>query len=92
MKNEKPMTWGELKAAIANLDAGQLAMPVRWWGEERGGEATRLDVLEEEFVCMSEGYEPRSLYEGENADPNYNVDKHAEGPPIPKGAPILAVD
>lgn len=64
---EKPkaaMTFGELKAALAAMTAEQLAMPVLWCGEERGGEIQRVDVLDEEHIVVDarDGMEPASVY------------------------------
>ena len=84
------MTFAELKARLDTLTPEQLAMPVRWWGDERGGVVDSLDTLGEVWVSVGEGMEPISSYEGD-ADV---IEGAANGdlPTLPAGTPILMVD
>lgn len=44
------MTFLELKQALDALTPEQLANPVLWWGDERGGKMASLFVLPENYV------------------------------------------
>lgn len=85
------MTYAELKAKLDAMTPEQLAMKVRWWGDERGGVVHEVDVLTEVWVNVeTEGYAPVSSF---GAD-----DEIAEGirggewPTLEAGTPILVVD
>lgn len=81
---EKHMTFQQLKDAIDKLSPEQLAQPVRWWGDERGGTIDDLHVTDEEYVNIGEGFEPRSM-----AD----IDEWTEiRATLPAGTPTLVTD
>lgn len=83
-----PMTYAQLAAKLATFTPEQLAMPVRWWGEERGGEVQKVDVLDEEYICLDDrdGMEPVSVFAGEDYEESEVEERW------PKGTPLLAVD
>ena len=59
-------SWQDLKDFANELNDEQLTMPVRWWGNERGGEMGRAHILKEDYVNESgDGCEPISAYEDE---------------------------
>lgn len=64
MSNDpKPYTYAELLEDLKQLTPEQLAYPVRWMGNERGGKIARLDITEEDFVNMDGDFaEPISTY------------------------------
>jgi len=80
------MTFAELKAQIDALTPEQLAMPVTWSGDEKGGYGIKLWVADEDFVYNSDlcGPERRSEAEKRDCGRTYVV--------IPKGMPQLLVD
>ena len=90
MSNHKPITLQELydrlDALRPSLTPEQLAEPVRWWGDDRGGEVLAVDVLPEEHITVGEGYEPRSLFKDDQPD---EIDILGR---VPKGAVLLRVD
>lgn len=76
------MTYAELKDRLGRLTAEQLAQPVVWTGDERGGDVKYLWIAEEDWVDNDDGdCEPRSLV----TDPEAAV-------VIPKGTVHLMVD
>lgn len=56
------MTYAELLAELQHLTPEQLAMPVRWCGDERGGVIQSVWVLKEDYVNFGYGGEPWSAY------------------------------
>jgi hypothetical protein len=78
------MTFLELKQRLESLTPEQLAEPVRWWGDERGGTIDDLHVLDEEYVNVGDGFEPRSTANVEHED-----DITAT---LPAGTPTLVTD
>jgi hypothetical protein len=82
--------FADLKAMLDTFTPEQLAMPVRWWGNERGGVIDSISALSEAHVHLGEGYEPRSGYDPSNPeDAEVLADAIDE---LPKGTPILWVD
>lgn len=68
-KQKKAMTYGELKAALEGFTPEQLALPVRWSGDERGGPIQSVVVLDEDHVDLDgDGLEPASLYSEEDLE------------------------
>jgi len=56
-------TYGDLLAALQTLTPEQLRQPVLWWGAERGGRITSVDVLECEYGNVTgDGHEARTAY------------------------------
>lgn len=68
------------------MPESEMSNPVRWWGEERGGTVKNIYYLEELFVSTDEGFQPISVFEGE--EEGYEEDAVQ----LPKGHPILNVD
>jgi hypothetical protein len=50
MNRKKPITFAELKAEIGRFTPEQLALPVMWWGDERGGDIDGVQVLDEDWL------------------------------------------
>lgn len=87
----KRMTFGELKAELDKFTPAQLAAPVVWSGEERGGYVERLWVAAEDWVGEvgdHETFVPRSRVGIDVSSDDY---KDAEVC-IPAGTPHLMVD
>jgi len=82
------MTFADLKAVLDTFTPEQLAMPVRWCGEERGGEIQGVEVLDEEHVLVDDrdGMEPASAYAD---DPEAQAEITARWP---AGTPLLCTD
>jgi hypothetical protein len=85
---EQAMTYQELLAALSALTPAQLAQPVVWSGDERGGKVSRVWIAEEDWIDYDGDCSPRS--EIAKADPD------AAGPAahvyIPTGTVHLVVD
>lgn len=78
-------TYQDLKKFVNELNKEQLTMPVRWWGDETGGEIAKAIILKEDYVNESgEGVEPISAYAN---DPEYDVDELEVV--LKKGTPII---
>lgn len=58
---QRPFTWADLKTEIDKLSPDQLAMPVRWTGEERAGTVKCIEILTEDHVNPGEYAEPVSV-------------------------------
>jgi hypothetical protein len=85
-KQQKYITWGELKEFCNKLPDSQLKKHIHWWGEEKGGSVSRVYQLPEDFVTTDYGLEPLSVQEPpEEGEDQYSVTH-------PKGTPILEVD
>lgn len=82
----KSMTWAELKEAVNKLPEENLQQPVRWWGNERGGVISYVNLLDEDYVCDDEGWQPKSCFEGVPED-EYEVNEE-----LLKGSPVLMTD
>lgn len=81
------MTYRELLAALSKLNDTQLDQPVRWWGDEVGGEMKELFLLPEDYVDFeNEGFAPRSTWA---SDPEMDMD---DAEILPQGTPILIDD
>jgi len=78
-------TWADIKEFANKLDEQQLSEPVRWWGEEEGGEIINAVTLEEDYVQTDECMEPVSVQEYEEGEDPYEV-------ALTKGTPILYSD
>lgn len=76
------MTYAELKAQLDALTPEQLAMPVTWSGDEKGGYGVKLWIADEDFVYNSDMDSPVRRSEAE-IGVVYVV--------IPKGMPQLLV-
>lgn len=50
MAQNKVMTYAELKAACDKLSPEQLAQPVVWSGDERGGHVRHVWIFEEDWI------------------------------------------
>lgn len=91
------MTYAELQAAIEKLTPEQRAMPVRWCGEERGGEIDSLQLTDED-VLRDEGdsgelFMRSELEEDCKADPLDGTERLAAAVvTLEKGAPLLYTD
>lgn len=88
MSQRKLITWAQLKARIDTMTTEQLAEPVIWWGEEKGGFIASVSDLEEDYYKTDEGMQPRS---------SMNDEEFAEYVTDPedfmeKGFPILWID
>lgn len=63
MSNDpKPYTYAELLEDLRQLTPEQLAHPVKWFGDERGGAIARLDITEEDHVRIDDVVEPISVF------------------------------
>lgn len=61
-KRKPPITYRDLLDKISALTPEQLAMPVLWCGENRGGPVQGIWILEEDQINPSgDGWEPVSL-------------------------------
>jgi len=78
------MTFNDLKTKIDQMTPEQLAAPAIWWGDERGGEIQRVDILEEDYLRVDDGLEPRSAYNGE--------DITEDSVAVKAGTPVLIAD
>lgn len=58
------MTFLELKTALEGLTPDQLAKPVIWWGDERGGEIDSLHVLADDYANCGDNFAPVSTHDG----------------------------
>lgn len=68
-KQKKALTYGELKAALEGFTPEQLAMPVRWSGDERGGPIQSITILDEDYVDLGgDALEPASVYSEEDLE------------------------
>lgn len=61
-KEEKKYTWADLKEFCNTLNEKQLAYPVRWVGEERGGPVINAEPMGEDHIVTDYGAEPISAY------------------------------
>lgn len=89
MSNEKDYTWKELKEFINQLPEEVLDLPVRWWGDERGGKIHKAECLKEEYAMNDEGWQPKSVLEPDDFTTQEEIDEY---PSMPKGSPILHTD
>ena len=90
MADDKKMTYAELKAVLDTLTPEQLAQPVVWTGDERGGHVRYVWIAEEDWIGDSSDYEsvlPRT--EAMKVDPESYGDAEVV---IPKGTVHLTVD
>lgn len=85
---KKTPTWADLKVFANSLNGEQLAMPLRWWGEERGGKVTSIAALEEDYVSDEEGYSPASSYDAVTLAEVLENDE----PVMKCGTPMLYMD
>lgn len=60
------ITLGQLKDKLSKLNDEQLAQPVVWWGDEKGGIIYDLIVLKENYLNYGEGFEPESCFTKED--------------------------
>ena len=83
-KTMKPMTYRDLKSKLETLSPDQLDAPIRWWGEERGGEIYGLRILECRYINDGgEGFVPVTAYEPGQLPPESAIEGDlAEGTPI----------
>lgn len=67
---EKHMTFQQLKNAIDKLTPEQLAEPVRWWGDERGGTIEKEDLQLGQTVLAGfmNGYVEMTVVEDTSSD------------------------
>jgi hypothetical protein len=77
-------TFGMLLHDLAKLQPEQLAMPVRWWGEDMGGRVAGLQQLEEDYAAGEEGCGPVSQFEPCEEEPTPTI-------VLVKGTPVLEV-
>jgi hypothetical protein len=82
----KPMTFRQLKEKIETFTEEQLDMPVRWWGEERGGMINALDVLPEDYMQDEEGLVERSAFDEET------IESLGLEVGVAKGTPVFGTD
>ena len=85
-----PMTYAELKAACDKLTPAQLAQPVVWSGDERGGHVRQVWTSEEDWIGEPgdpETWTPRSSV-GSAVDADDYKDAHVC---LPAGAVHLLV-
>ena len=90
MNKTKRITYAELKTILDGFTPDQLAQPVVWSGDERGGYVNSVWVAEEDWIGESSDYVtamPRS--EAMKCDPQSYADAEVM---IPKGTPHLMVD
>lgn len=80
------MTYRELLDALATFTPEQLAMPVRWSGEERGGDIQRVEIFKEEHIDCGDGASPVSTYA---SDPPAECQIEAR---YPAGTAFLSTD
>ncbi|TQI71788.1 hypothetical protein JM79_2737 [Gramella sp. Hel_I_59] len=75
----------DLKEFVNSLNENQLEQPVKFWGDEIGGEIHRAEVLKEDWINPTgDGLEPRSAYDDE---PEYEFEPAG----IEKGSPVLSI-
>lgn len=90
--NTQPrLTYGELLAELQKFTPAQLAAPVVWSGDERGGYVKQLWIAQEEWIGDSSDVEtwlPRS----EAQEAAYGDDYKDAEVCIPQGTPHLMVD
>lgn len=81
-------SWQDLKDLIATFSSEQLAMPVEWDGDERGGTVKQVAILAEDHYSDGEFVEALSTLEDQDDDlyPENWTLKHK------KNQPILGVD
>lgn len=87
----KAMTYAELKAACDKLSPTQLAQPVVWSGDERGGHVRQVWISEEDWIgepSDSETWVPRSDVGGAVDAEDYKEARVC----IPAGTVHLMVD
>tara|TARA_B100000378_G_scaffold203508_1_gene166882 strand:+ start:1332 stop:1592 length:261 start_codon:yes stop_codon:yes gene_type:complete len=78
-------SWADLKAFANQLNEDQLTKPVRWWGDEKGGEIAFAKTLEEDYVNETgDGVEPISSYKDDPDYQDFEIEVVFE-----KGYPIL---
>ncbi len=82
------LIWKDLKEFVNSLDEKFLEEPVRWWGDDRGGIVSSLDILEEDYLTGDEGFYPESTWE---SDEEFG-DEFKDELGLVKGTPILWVD
>lgn len=90
MSDQKKMTYGELRELLLTFTPDQLAAPVVWIGDERGGYVKELWVAAEDWIGDSSDHEswlPRS-----EAMKNYADDYKDAEVCLVKGTPQLMVD
>ena len=88
---ENAMTYAALKTALEAMSPEQLAMPIVWAGDERGGYVKELWVAEEDWVGSDrEDCLPRS--EMAKCEPSISEDDMSMAIVIAKGTPQLVVD
>ena len=85
---KKNPTWADLKAFTGTLMPWQLAQPITWWGDEKGGKVSSIDVLDVDFINDGEGYSPSTSFDAETLA---ELIEENEGVLV-KGTPIVYVD
>ena len=91
MSNKKRITYADLKAKLDEMTPEQLAQPIVWSGDERGGYVHEIWIAPEDWVGDPSDHEtwlPRS----EVTKPAYADDYKNAKIGIPAGAIHLVVD
>jgi hypothetical protein len=99
-REERAVTYAELRDQLNRLTPEQLGMTAVWCGEDRGGAVRFLEVLAEDHINPSgDGMEPLSLYAKERAaEQDITVEeaerliRAEERVVAPKGQLLLVVD
>ncbi len=90
--NEKTMLWKDIKEFCDTLTAEQLEQDVLIWGDEKGGGAFAISILQDDMINPSgEGIEPKSFY-AESEDEVDRATAEEEIIVIHKGKIIIDVD
>lgn len=100
METRKAITFAELKLHLDAMTPEQLAYPVMWRGEERGGPVIRIKILEDDQINPSgDGMEALSGYvdavmedEGISREEAERVARAEESIVAHKGQTLLLVD
>jgi hypothetical protein len=90
MSDEKKLSYGELRELLQAFTPEQLAAPVVWSGDERGGCVKDLWVAEEDWIGDSS--DPESWMPRSEAMKHYADDYRDAEVCLAKGTPHLMVD
>jgi len=82
------LTYGDLKDALSKFTPEQLAMPVMWTGDERGGPVRAVWIAEEDWILTEDGDVEAFSVVAES----YPEEAAAARVAIKRGTPHLQVD
>ena len=85
-KDSQTFTLRQAKEMLNKVPEDLLDQPLRWWGEDEGGEC-KLMVLDDTYVNPTgDGYETLTSYTNEDQE---NEDLANEADAIPKGTVLV---